>query len=60
MILHKLLGREVSIECDNGRIIQGLVHMYTSADDNEPEPESITVGNYEIFQADIKSIKIIR
>ena len=58
MKLHELLGHIVRIECDNGIVVDGLVHMYTSKEDNDPEPESISIGNYEFFQSDIKKITI--
>lgn len=59
MVLHQLLGHVVRIECDNGLVVKGFVHMYTSAADNEPDPESITIENYELFETDIKKIEII-
>ena len=58
MNLHDLFGHNVRIECDNGLIVEGHVHMYTSAEDNDPEPESISVGNYELFQSDIKEVTV--
>ena len=60
MQLHELLGHDVRIECDNGLIVEGFVHMYTSAADNDPEPESITVDNYELYASDIKGLEIIK
>ena len=60
MELHDLFGRTVRIECDTGLIIEGLVHTYTSEEDNDPEPESVCVGNYELTQSDIKNITIIK
>lgn len=60
MDLYSLFGREVIIECDNGLVIEGRVHTYTSEADNDPEPESIAVGNYELFENDIKKLTIIK
>lgn len=59
MKLLDLLHHNVKIECDNGLIIEGYVHMHTSAEDNEPEPESIGIQNYELFEADIKKVTVL-
>lgn len=59
MDLYDLFKHNVRIECDNGLIVEGYVHMFTSAEDNDPDPESISVGDYELFQSDIKKSTII-
>ena len=51
--LADLFRHNVRIECDNGLIVEGYVHMHTSAENNEPDPESISISNYELFETDI-------
>lgn len=59
MNLIDLFRRKVRIVCDNGLTVEGYVHCYTSAEDNDPEPESISIDNYELFESDIESVSIL-
>ena len=59
MNLIDLLYHNVRIECDNGLILEGYVHMHTSAEDNEPDPESIGITHYELTESDIVKATIL-
>ena len=59
MDLYDLYKHNVRIECDNGFTIEGYVHMFTSSEDNYPDPESISIGMYELFESDIKNVSIL-
>lgn len=59
MKLWELLDKKVHIECVDGTTLEGYVHTHTSALDNDPDPESIMIGCYEIFEEDIKKIRVI-
>jgi len=49
-------GKRVSVEMTDGEIFSGELFAYTSAEDNEPDPESIVVDRTELFVIEIKSI----
>lgn len=57
--LADLFHHNVRIECDNGLIIEGYVDMHTSAENNDPDPESIGISHYELFEADIIKATIL-
>ena len=57
--LADLFRHNVRIECDNGLMIEGYVDMHTSELDNDPDPESICIANYELFKDDIKKATIL-
>ncbi|WP_099205868.1 hypothetical protein [Scatolibacter rhodanostii] len=59
MTLKEAHGKQVKIILKDGQIYSGLAYDYTSALDNEPEPESITVGQTELYAPEIKSIELI-
>lgn len=59
MKLRELLHKNVRIEFVDGDVLEGYVHNHTSALDNDPDPESIMIDYYEIFEEDIKEIKVI-
>lgn len=57
-----LNGEQVTVTCTDGKIFKGKWMNWTSAQDNEPDPESITIaqddGFYtEIFVNEIKDIQ---
>ena len=56
--------KNVRVKLHDGSVFEGEVNDYTSAVDNEPDPESITVkteyGVYiELFAPEIASVEII-
>ena len=52
-------NKRVMIKCKDGEIFCGFAYDYTSANDNEPDPASITINHIEIFENEIESIEII-
>ena len=58
--LRQYLRKQVEIEFTDGEKLSGIVTDYTSALDNEPEPESICIGNIEISLTEIKAIHEIQ
>lgn len=57
-----LNGTQVAVTCANGSTVIGQWTNYTSALDNEPDPESITIekpwgAGIEIFIHEIKDIR---
>ena len=38
----------------------GFVSSYTSALDNEPDPASIVIGDFELYEPEIKSIELLK
>lgn len=59
MQLHEASGKEVKITLKNGMVFVGIAYDYTSEVDNEPDPESISIGNTEIFAPEILKIEVI-
>ncbi len=63
MELHKAFGRNVRVICEDGQTLTGRVEDYTSAPDNEPDPESITIrycgALIELYAPEIKKIQIL-
>lgn len=58
----KLLDEQVKITCIDGQVITGEWIDWTSAQDNEPDPESITIAQadgffIELFINEIKDIQ---
>lgn len=49
MTLKESFGKRVRIVFDDGEEMTGFVGGYTSALDNEPDPESITIGGIELL-----------
>ena len=54
----------VRVKLHDGSVFEGKVNDYTSAVDNEPDPESITVQTaggvfVELFAPEIASVKIL-
>lgn len=64
MDLYELSGRHVRVICNTGRVFVGYARDYTSAADNEPDPESITIATndgrfVELFEHDIASVEFL-
>lgn len=65
MRIHDLFRHEVRIECIDGQRIEGYVHCYLSASDNDADPESIIIQDsksgldIELTQDEIKSAAIL-
>ncbi len=59
MKLYEAQGKHVRIRLKDGSIFEGLGCDYTTALDNEPDPESITIDDTELFADEIASIEEI-
>lgn len=59
MKLYEVEGKNVRVILDDGAVFEGIAYDYTSAQDNEPDPESITIGHTEIFAPEIVKIELI-
>lgn len=59
MKLYEVEGKNARIILDDGTVLEGFAYDYTSAQDNEPDPESITIGHTEIFAPEIVKIELI-
>lgn len=44
MDIRELLDHRVSIVCTDGTVVEGPVTLYISAEDNDPDPESIGIS----------------
>ena len=44
---------------DDGQVFEGIAYDYTSALDNVPDPESISIGVFELYAPEIKKIELI-
>ena len=49
----------VKVTMTDGEIFEGKLAVYISAADNEPEPESITVGNTELYTNEILFVEVL-
>ncbi|MEG1835649.1 MAG: hypothetical protein RR229_05935 [Oscillospiraceae bacterium] len=58
MKLWEFSGKQVKITCITGEVFVGIAYDYTPPQDNEPEIASISVGDYEIYENEIKSIEL--
>ena len=52
-------GKKVRITMDYGQVFEGIAYDYTSALDNEPDPESISIGVFELDAPESKKIEVI-
>lgn len=59
MNLWEYSGKKVRITLSDGSVIEGWAYDYTSALDNEPDPESISVNSTELYAPEIKEIELI-
>lgn len=57
MTLYEAHGKNVIVTMKDGQVFHGRAYDYTSAADNDPDPESITIGHIELFAPEIKSIE---
>lgn len=60
MKLWEYSGKNVRITLKDGKVFEGIAYDYTSALDNEPDPESITIDSIELFAPEIEKIELIR
>ena len=54
----KNAGKRVHVEMTDGEIFEGELFAYISAEDNEPDPESIVVNRTELFTSEIRHIEV--
>ena len=59
MILAQAQGKRVRITLKDGKVFEGLAYDYTSELDNEPDPESISIDGFELYDDEIKEIEAI-
>ena len=59
MTLKEAEGKNVRITLHSGQVFIGIAYDYTSALDNEPDPESISIGVTEIFATEIEKIDLL-
>lgn len=59
MTLKEAHGKNVRITLKDGSVFEGRAYDYTSALDNEPDPESITIDSIELFAPEIEKIELI-
>ena len=52
-------GKNVSVKMTDGELFEGKFTGYISQADNEPEPESILIGNTELYTNEIAKITIL-
>lgn len=54
----KNAGKNVKATMTDGETFSGELFAYISAQDNDPDPESIIVGRTELFTCEIERIKV--
>ena len=67
MDLYALRGHNVRFVFVNGSVIDGYVHTYISAEDNDPDPESVLIdcpwgsagGYLEIAAVELREVVIL-
>lgn len=59
MTLAEANGRKVIITLKNGHVYKGLAYDYSSALDNEPNPECISIGDTELYAPEIAKIELL-
>lgn len=59
MTLYEAHGKNVRVTLKNGRVYSGEAYDYISALDNDPDPESITIDNTELYEPEIEKIEIM-
>lgn len=60
MELYEAEGKKVRITLKNGHVYEGVAFDYISSDDNDPDPESISMPpGYELFAPEIEKIEKI-
>lgn len=56
---HEHSGEQISVKMTDGELFSGKLFAYSSAEDNEPDPESIVVDHTELFTNEIDKIEVI-
>lgn len=59
MTLYEAHGKNVRVTLKNGRVYSGKAYDYISALDNDPDPESITIDNVELYEPEIDKIELV-
>lgn len=59
MRLYEASGKRVRIVLKTGEAFEGVAYDYTSALDNEPDPESITIDSVELYAPEIEKIELL-
>lgn len=59
MKLWEYSGKNVRITPDDGQAFEGIAYDYTSALDNEPDTESISISVFELYAPEIKKIELV-
>lgn len=59
MELYKYCGKFVGIRTNDGQYFIGKACDYTPSQNNTPEIASISIGDIEIYENEIKSIDIV-
>lgn len=59
MKLYEAESKNVRITMKDGEVFEGYAYDYMSEYDNDPDPESITIDNIELFAPEIKKIELI-
>lgn len=59
MKLFEYEGKKVQITTNEGETFKGLANDYTPADENNPEIESICIGEFEFYANNIKNIELL-
>lgn len=59
MKLWKYVGKKIRIKLEDGQAFEGIACDFTYADENEPEIDSICIGDTEFYENEIVSIKEI-
>jgi hypothetical protein len=60
MKLYEASGKRVRIVLKTGEVFEGMAYDYTSALDNEPDPESITIDSVELYEPEIEKIELLK
>jgi len=57
--LYKYSGKVVKITTNDGQSFEGKAYDYIPKQDNTPQIASISIGETEIYENEIKSIELI-
>ena len=57
--LWKYVSKKIRIKLDDGQVFEGIGCDFSDADDNEPEIDSICIGDTEFYENEIVSIEEI-
>jgi hypothetical protein len=52
-------GKDVIATMTDGEVFSGELFAYISAQDNDPDPESIVVGRTELFTCEIERLEVV-